>query len=110
MRKTNKKFLKKYMYFLLIGLVLFVTFIANGCGENIEYTPPTPDEVENFQKISGSHTIVDEDVSSYILIKNRPYKDELLYSMENHYEQEWMELLGPSLLLGLRNQGFCHTF
>ena len=50
MRKTNKKFLKKYMYFLLIGLVLFVTFIANGCGENIEYTPPTPDEVENFQK------------------------------------------------------------
>lgn len=81
MRKTNKKFLKKYMYFLLIGLVLFVTFIANGCGENIEYTPPTPDEVENFQKISGSHTIVDEDVSSYILIKNRPYKDELLYSM-----------------------------
>ena len=81
MKQENKGIFKKYIYFLMIALVIVVSFVSLSCGDEGVYTPPTPDEVENFQKISGTHTIIDEDVSSYILIKNKPYKDNLLYSM-----------------------------
>ena len=68
-------------YFLIIGLVIISLFLLMGCDDEIKYVPPTPDEVENFQKISGEHTIEDDDVSSYLVVKNQPYNSELLYSL-----------------------------
>lgn len=72
--------MKKYFTFLSI-LLMSCLF---SCSE-YKYVPPTPDEVENFQKVDGIHTIADEDVSSYVVIRNQPHKgknkQELLYSI-----------------------------
>jgi len=68
--------MKKYF----IVLLLLLCFLA-GCGGEEEYEPMKPEDREGFEKISAEHTIVDEDVSSYIVIKNKPLKDQILSSI-----------------------------
>lgn len=65
-------------YFILILTCLCLVLIS--CGES-KYTPKKPEEIENFKKVDGVHTILTEDVNPYFLIKNKMLDDELLYSI-----------------------------
>lgn len=76
----NKKYsLRKYILIFLLLLIIIPLF---SCGDDSEYVPPVPGE--NFVAVDGEHTIVDEDVSSYIVIKNKPNKHGLLTSITMH--------------------------
>lgn len=68
--------MKRYLIIILMLLCFMVS-----CGEDTEYEPMRPEDREGFEKISADHTIIDEDVSTYLLIKNKLSKDDLLYSV-----------------------------
>ena len=68
--------MKKYSILIL----LLVCFLGISCNKN-GYTPKKPDEIENFKKVDGTHLIECEDVSPYIVIKNKLSSEDLLYSM-----------------------------
>lgn len=74
----NIKFIKKYLLIFLLLVLLTPLF---SCDERIKYNPPTPDEIENFKRVEGTHTIIDEDVSSYVVIRNKPSKNGILTSI-----------------------------
>ena len=68
--------MKKYWIIILLLLCMLA-----GCGREEDYEPMKPEDREGFEKISAEHTIIDEDVSTYLLIKNKPFNDQLLYSI-----------------------------
>lgn len=68
--------MKKYLIFIITFLLLF-TISCN----DYKYVPKKPDEIENFQKVDGKHEKQCDDVSPYILIKNKLVKNKLMYSM-----------------------------
>lgn len=75
--------MKKY---LIIILLLFC--MLAGCGGEEEYEPMKPEDREGFEKITAEHTIIDEDVSTYLLVKNKPFKNQLLYSITLYMDFE----------------------
>ena len=68
--------MKKY----LILIMMVVCFLGISCKEK-GYTPKKPEEIENFQRVNGTHLLECEDVSPYIVIKNKLLNQDLLYSM-----------------------------